>query len=118
MAFLPPSFAAAFFSMNVTLLNPQGLVTVGQYVAIVVPLTLLTFWLVIALEIDMKQVKDGDGDDETAKVRYGYKHQNRLAREETEIGSWARLCWPFILISMALDERRGRKERKTRQRER
>jgi len=112
MAFLPPSFAAAFFSMNVTFLNPQGLVTVGQYVAIVVPLTLLTVWIVIALEIDIKQVKDGDSDDETAKVRYGYKHQNRLAREETEMGSWARFCWPFILISIALGERRGRNKRK------
>jgi len=142
MAFLPLSFAAAFFGMNVTSLNPQGLVTVGQYVAIVVPLTLLTVWIVIGLEIDLKKLKvhpksrrnpkgqpipsqfDGDShgvesDDETLEVRYVSKHQNRLAIEgETGMGSWARIFWPFMLVSVALDERRRRKKKKTRQRER
>lgn len=158
MAFLPPSFAAAFFSMNVTVFNPQGLVTLGEYIALVVPLTLLTVWVVIALEIDIKQVKlhrkngknrtevisstkrqpkpsqyairkanpgkDGDSDesgsdDETLEVRYSYKHQNHVPREgktETEtvweLDSWSRFCWPFILISIALDERRRRQRRK------
>jgi hypothetical protein len=153
MAFLPPSFAAAFFGMNVTVFNPQGLVTLGQYIALVVPLTLLTVWVVVALEIDIKQVKlhrknrknrteavsntkrqskpsqyairkanageDGDSDesgsdDETLEVRYSYKHQNRVSREETvwELDNWSRFCWPFFLISTALDERRRRQRRK------
>lgn len=160
MAFLPPSFAAAIFGMNVTALNPQGSVTLGQYFALVAPLTLLSVWFVIALEIDIKEVRvhrksrgnragvvsdtkgqskpsqyavrkaikrdDGDkcnddevgSDDERVEVRYGYKHQNRVASDEEtetvwELDGWARLCWPFILISMALNKRRRRQKRKT-----
>jgi len=165
MIFLPPSFAATVFGMNVTSLNPQSAATLGQYFALMVPLTMLTTWIVIALEIDIKEVRvhqtsrrtrtkvfsdtkqskpsrhsvgkghDGEtrsdsdeleSEDESVdrvEVRYICNHfdyKNRVpAREgETEtvrgLDIWARLSWPLILLSTALDERRRRRKRKAR----
>lgn len=141
MAFFPPSFAAAFFGMNVTVLNPQGgIVTLGHYFALVMPLTILTVWIVIALEIDIKEVRvrrrsrtsrsnrtgvdpkssqyaiETGSEDESVEVMYSFNHKNRVAREGEvesvyELDNWTRLRWPFILISTALNERQRRRRR-------
>ncbi|RXW17666.1 hypothetical protein EST38_g8185 [Candolleomyces aberdarensis] len=48
MVFLPPSFVATVFGMNVFEISPDAHATIPQYVAIALPLTVLTMWIVIA----------------------------------------------------------------------
>ena len=164
MAFLPPSFAAAVFGMNVTVINPGSSATLGHYLELVLPLTALTIWIVIALEINLKRVtvhrmsrsnrtevvsdtqgqskliqyavEKADGNEQATAIeghdgggkfytdqvgnekegveeRYSYYqhgHKTRVVREDEtetvwELNTWDRLRWPFILISIALDER-------------
>lgn len=48
MVFLPSSFIAAIFGMNVTPINPGSKGTLSHYVAAAIPMTLVTIWAVIA----------------------------------------------------------------------
>ncbi|PPQ76008.1 hypothetical protein CVT24_006539, partial [Panaeolus cyanescens] len=58
MVFLPSSFVAAAFGMNVIEINPDGSAArLWQYVAVSVPLTIITVWIIIALQIEMHQPK-------------------------------------------------------------
>jgi len=53
MVFLPASFASAIFGMNVIEINPQGgtaLTTLSQYIALTLPLTIATVWIIIAFQ--------------------------------------------------------------------
>jgi len=53
MIFLPASFAASVFSMNVIEINPQNgkaTTSLAQYVALALPLTLITIWIIIAFQ--------------------------------------------------------------------
>jgi len=53
MIFLPASFAASIFGMNVVEINPQGgtaITNLSQYVALTLPLTILTAWIIIAFQ--------------------------------------------------------------------
>ncbi|KDR77304.1 hypothetical protein GALMADRAFT_246652 [Galerina marginata CBS 339.88] len=50
MVFLPASFVAGVFGMNVNEINPGTLGTMGRYVEIAIPLTLITAWIIIAFQ--------------------------------------------------------------------
>ncbi|KXN85113.1 hypothetical protein AN958_11690 [Leucoagaricus sp. SymC.cos] len=54
MFFLPASFAATAFGMNVGEINGAN-PTLGQYFATALPLTAITVWIVVALQIDIKE---------------------------------------------------------------
>ncbi|TEB25452.1 hypothetical protein FA13DRAFT_1756550 [Coprinellus micaceus] len=83
MVFLPASFVAAVFGMNVAEINPGSLETIRNYVATAVPFTIVTVWVIIAFQ-----------------SKYIFK---------TEVSFWWRLTWPFQLIY----ERYIRKPKKT-----
>ncbi|KAF5350704.1 hypothetical protein D9756_008754 [Leucocoprinus leucothites] len=50
MIFLPPSFVAGIFGMNTKEIAPGTTGTLPYYVALAVPLTLLTIWIIIAFQ--------------------------------------------------------------------
>lgn len=50
MAFLPASFVAGVFGMNVNEINPGTNGTLGKYFATALPLTILTAWVVTAFQ--------------------------------------------------------------------
>jgi len=53
MIFLPASFAASVFGMNVVEINPQegtARTNLSQYVALTLPLTLFTAWIIMAFQ--------------------------------------------------------------------
>ncbi|KAF5325049.1 hypothetical protein D9619_009601 [Psilocybe cf. subviscida] len=50
MVFLPASFVAGVFGMNVSEINPGSLETIPHYIAIALPLTLVTAWIIIAFQ--------------------------------------------------------------------
>lgn len=75
MVFLPASFTATVFGMNVAEINPGSLETIARYVEVTISLTLLTTWIVIALQ------------------PYSSIHENSGG------GIWRRMAWPFYLNS-------------------
>ncbi|KJA25334.1 hypothetical protein HYPSUDRAFT_37835 [Hypholoma sublateritium FD-334 SS-4] len=50
MVFLPASFVAGVFGMNISEINPGTLGNLSIYVAIALPLTLITAWIIIAFQ--------------------------------------------------------------------
>ncbi|KAF5325041.1 hypothetical protein D9619_009599 [Psilocybe cf. subviscida] len=50
MIFLPATFVACVFGMNVSEFNPGSLGTIPHYIAIALPLTLVTAWIIIAFQ--------------------------------------------------------------------
>ncbi|KAJ2925295.1 hypothetical protein H1R20_g11758, partial [Candolleomyces eurysporus] len=72
MIFLPASFVAAVFGMNVAEINPGTLGTVPHYVAVALPFTIFTAWIIIAFQ--SKYIFQG------------------------EVSFWLRLTWPFKLL--------------------
>ncbi|KIK44700.1 hypothetical protein CY34DRAFT_10847 [Suillus luteus UH-Slu-Lm8-n1] len=75
MVFLPASFTASVFGMNVAEINPGSLETIARYVEVTISLTLLTTWIVIALQ-PYSSIHDNSGG-----------------------GVWRRMAWPFYLSS-------------------
>ncbi|KAG2749744.1 hypothetical protein P692DRAFT_201712546, partial [Suillus brevipes Sb2] len=71
MVFLPASFTASVFGMNVVEINPGSLETIARYVETTIALTLFTTWIVIALQ------------------PYSSIH------EHSGGGVWRRMAWPF-----------------------
>ncbi|KAJ3987437.1 hypothetical protein F5890DRAFT_1405153 [Lentinula detonsa] len=74
MIFLPASFVAGVFGMNVKELSGQTLGTLPHYFAAAFPLTAITVWMVIAFQS---------------------KH---LFRERETNSFWTRLAWPLLMI--------------------
>jgi len=72
MVFLPASFVAAVFGMNVEELVPETKGTVPHYIEAALPFLLLTVWIIIAFQ-----------------SRYIFP---------THVTFWKRLGWPFLLL--------------------
>ncbi|CAA7262488.1 unnamed protein product [Cyclocybe aegerita] len=126
MAFIPASFVAAVFGMNVTIINPESFATLPQYVVAAISLTLLTIWIIVAYQIQIKappptsadaDEKDGGEKSEQAS-EYTY-HGFGKSREETterfmKLDLWGRLGWPVLLLFSFLERRKWFKERRAR----
>ncbi|KAJ3935061.1 MAG: cora-like Mg2+ transporter protein-domain-containing protein [Lentinula lateritia] len=74
MIFLPASFVAGVFGMNVKELSAQTLGTLPHYFAAAFPLTAVTVWIVIAFQS---------------------KH---LFKNRETSSFWARLAWPILMF--------------------
>ncbi|KAF8236084.1 hypothetical protein L208DRAFT_1391150 [Tricholoma matsutake] len=73
MIFLPASFVANAFGMNIVELNPGGHFSLSRFFATSVPLTLLTVWVIVAF-------------------------QNRFILHNPNGGMWRRLLWPIMAL--------------------
>jgi len=81
VGFLPASFAANFFGMNVLELSPGTSGSLGRYFAIALPLTAITAWIVIA-----------------------FQSEGVLPEESNR---YKRLAWPAFLILKKMKEKRA-----------
>ncbi|KAG0693594.1 hypothetical protein DFH29DRAFT_1007170 [Suillus ampliporus] len=61
MVFLPASFTASIFGMNVAEINPGSLETIARYVEVTFMMTFITTWVVIAVQPYSSIHKTGDG---------------------------------------------------------
>ncbi|KAJ7057068.1 cora-like Mg2+ transporter protein-domain-containing protein [Mycena amicta] len=81
MIFLPASFVAGIFGMNIAEINPGTLGSLGHYFETALPLTLVTIWAVMALQ-----------------------GKYLLGRDATV---WMRLIWPVTLMRQMIRRRAG-----------
>ncbi|KII85915.1 hypothetical protein PLICRDRAFT_115548 [Plicaturopsis crispa FD-325 SS-3] len=92
MIFLPASFIASAFGMNIKELESDGaLGTLAQYLSTAIPLTTFTMWIIVAFQGTDNVTKEDD--------RPRRPIINRLKR----IGR--RLCWPLRWVADFLDIR-------------
>ncbi|KAF7368936.1 hypothetical protein MVEN_00219800 [Mycena venus] len=76
MFFLPASFAAAVFGMNIDILSDGTHGTLVHYTAFAVPLTAVTIWIIMAFQ-------------------YRKKDPSHLIHDENYVPIWHKLSWPF-----------------------
>ncbi|KAG2159248.1 uncharacterized protein EDB93DRAFT_1324706 [Suillus bovinus] len=79
MIFLPASFTASVFGMNVREINPGSLESIKRYVWVSFLLTLVTTWVVVAVQPYTKIHEDG-------------------------AGVWRRAAWPVFFLSRIIIE--------------
>ncbi|KDQ10147.1 hypothetical protein BOTBODRAFT_190632 [Botryobasidium botryosum FD-172 SS1] len=83
MIFLPASFVAGVFGMNVKELSQGTTGTLAHYIAATLPLTIVTIWLVVAF-------------------------QSRYILSDPKASMWVRLLWPIAFLkSLAGRHKKG-----------
>ncbi|KAF8584987.1 hypothetical protein K439DRAFT_1633120 [Ramaria rubella] len=90
MVFLPASFVANVFGMNVKEIAPNTHGTLVQYVETVIPFSLVTMWLIVALQGKWDYVDE-----------HGKKHH---------VTPWSRLSWPVMYFERWVARRRMRQQ--------
>ncbi|TFK31606.1 hypothetical protein BDQ12DRAFT_707942 [Crucibulum laeve] len=117
MVFLPASFVATAFGMNVVEINPGSGPTLSQYFATAIPLTAITIWIVVAFQIQIKQspaevaVEINDSETEE-KVKRVTTPEPSNVRALKKLGLWSRLGWPAVLFSALFQERMERRRQR------
>ncbi|KAF4609856.1 hypothetical protein D9613_010436 [Agrocybe pediades] len=120
MAFMPASFVAAVFGMNVSEINPEGLMDLAHYVAVAIPLTIVTIWIIVAYQIQITESSIRDTDDSQAEPSsshtfYGYGKRTADGGgngvKVKELDMWDRLWWPVLLMSSIVDKIKRRRQR-------
>ncbi|KIL68357.1 hypothetical protein M378DRAFT_21887 [Amanita muscaria Koide BX008] len=84
MLFLPASFAASIFGMNVTEIAPGTAGTVPHYLATALPLTVVSIWILVAYQ-----------------SRYMFREEKSFFR---------RLLWPYELLREHIERKCGKGE--------
>ncbi|PFH48071.1 hypothetical protein AMATHDRAFT_181098 [Amanita thiersii Skay4041] len=93
MVFLPASFTAAIFGMNVMEINPDGHGSLRQFFAAALPLTVVTVWIIGAMQLPNEIQRPSD-----------LRHVN-APYEDDNTYRWSRLWWPVILVQTRLADR-------------
>jgi len=73
MVFLPASFSAAVFGMNVTEINTGSVVNLARYVELALPLTAVTIWIIISL-------------------------QSKTYLDDANPSMWSQMWWPLTAV--------------------
>lgn len=120
MAFVPSTFVATAFGMNVKEINPESFAKLYQYVAAAVTFTAITVWIIVAYQIQIKEpepssASEGETADERSQYTYfafgggdGGSDRGRFKH----LNLWDRISWPIVLISTMIERRRKLKERR------
>jgi len=115
MFFLPSSFVATAFGMNVKEINPESLGKVSQYIAIAVALTAITIWVIVAYQIQIKEPEpsgDESSDNLSSYSYFAFGGGGQDKRPFRHLNLWARLSWPVVLISTLIERRRRLDDRR------
>jgi len=94
MFFLPASFAANVFGMNINEINPGSYGSTEKYLATAIPLTVLTIWVVVAFQYH-------PGHPQRAALREGGALEDgrneRWVNRSILWNIFGRIAWPFML---------------------
>ncbi|KAJ7025538.1 hypothetical protein C8F04DRAFT_1126223 [Mycena alexandri] len=90
MFFLPASFAASVFGMNVKEITPGTRGTLPHYLAFALPMTAVTIWIIMAFQYRKKDPNNliHDDDDHQEHVKW----------------SWSKLQWPLARLRKSFRE--------------
>ncbi|KAL0959095.1 hypothetical protein HGRIS_014393 [Hohenbuehelia grisea] len=97
MVFLPASFVATVFGMNVRELSPDTTGTLPHYFAAAFPMTAVTVWIIIAFQFRSMTHREVNNMDP------------RAARKRQAPSMLRGLGWPVILMHRWMEERGKRK---------
>lgn len=103
--------------MNIDEIAPGSVPTLGRYIATAIPLTILTIWIIVAYQI---QIRDPQTEQNLSGVPFdeggllGTNTQLRPGFKHLDI--WDRVWWPAVLMSTFIERRKIRNERRKPQR--
>lgn len=93
MVFLPASFVATAFGMNVNEINPGSGTKISIYVAVALPLTVFTAWIIIAFQSRyIFKEFEAPSPDEDGQVPLGTDGRPK------KITFIFRLAWPVVVV--------------------
>jgi hypothetical protein len=103
--------------MNIAELNPGSYGTLAQYMAIAVPFTIFTIWIIVAYQIQIRDPHGAEGASDAAVERGAHAGSGALLQERRAVvlrrlAFWERLWWPVLLMSTMMERQRLRKERR------
>ncbi|GLB41162.1 putative corA-like Mg2+ transporter protein [Lyophyllum shimeji] len=101
MFFLPASLVAGVFGMNVREVNPGTLGTIPHYLATAITLTVLTIWVIVALQYHPGHPRRAASEGGME----GYEDDTRLLSKSALWNTLGRIGWPVVL-ALELFERR------------
>jgi len=101
--------------MNIGEINPGTKGTLLHFFAAVIPLTLITIWLIVAYQIQatlprFKFSRNEDEDDEAEGLERRYVLYDGTTRLKT-LSWWTRLSWPVVLVFSLFEKRNRKKQR-------
>lgn len=114
------------FGMNVKELtgDSQSHTTIPHYVALSIPLTAITIWIIVAYQIQITEPRIRPGGSENSNSEagkrtsryhfYGFGTSGGNDATERRLDIWGRLWWPVILLSSAWDKMRQNNNSKER----
>ena len=103
--------------MNVTEINPDGSGKLHQYIAAAISLTVITVWLIIAYQIQIREPApcSADSEDTYEPLQYTYFAFGGGGGGDDErpfkhLNFRDRLLWPVVLASTLIERRKKLKE--------
>ncbi|KAF8996025.1 hypothetical protein BDQ17DRAFT_1364969 [Cyathus striatus] len=112
MVFLPATFVATIFGMNVDEINPGSNENLRNYFAVAVPLTALTVWIFVATQIQVKKPQQHHRHSREKKVKEEDLPSGKedLYTSNEKNSSSQTLGWPVLLISAMFEKRKDRRK--------
>lgn len=101
--------------MNIGEINPGTKGTLLHFFAAVIPLTLITIWLIVAYQIQatLPRFRFNRDEDEGAEAE-GLEKSYGLYDGSTPLKTlswWTRLSWPVVLVSSLFEKKNRKKQR-------
>jgi hypothetical protein len=89
--------------MNITVINPYGKGTLSQYLAVALPLTALSIWIIIGYQFRIKEPRRRQGmqrGSEDFPTTPGSTTPQQRVSELTlmKLSLWDRVFWPVVLL--------------------
>jgi len=80
--------------MNIININPNGGTTLWEYFALSLPLTILSIYIIVAYQLDIKIPQRKSSNDGTPEGE---------GTEDKDLTLWDRVFWPVVLVSLLLN---------------
>lgn len=95
--------------MNIIPINPQGATTTWEFFALTVPLTILSSYVIVAYQLEIRVPQQPSDDDDGIVETEDSSDKMTLKK----LSFWKRVFWPVVLVSVLLDRLKARvKEKK------
>jgi hypothetical protein len=91
--------------MNIVNLNPDGGTTLWEYFALSLPLTILSIYIIVAYQLDVKIPQRKSSDNGIP--------EGEDIEDKKELTFWNRVFWPVVLVSLFVDMLKSKKKEKS-----
>ncbi|KAF8587585.1 hypothetical protein K439DRAFT_1337830 [Ramaria rubella] len=88
MVFLPASFSASIFGMNIEEITPNTLGSVSKYLATALPLTAITIWIIVAFQGKWHTREGEEEPSISTRLSWPLRNVNKWIRQRWDTHGW------------------------------